>query len=396
MQPEHISLPGAAGHAARARSTDFPIRMLLSALSLLVIGVSAASLRPFLRLWNGDTPDEPSRYQAMAVGCIGSNAHDFLRVALNAAGHLAAGAPEDSGYHAILQVDGVMRDLGVLKGYEASRAYALNASDVVAGCSYKSTGYSYSLRPMRACLWRDGHIEGLPMLPGYKCSIARAINASGQAVGSCYTPHDEIYNAASHAALWENHAVRDLGVLPGFVQSSALAVNDAGEVVGTLTTADHHTHGFLWRNGQMQDLGTLPGCATSMATSINAQGAIIGVSGNAPMHMVLWQNGHIRDLGSVPGAPVVFPLKINSTGEVLLNAGTGSIRVGDYPRPYVWDAGHGYTRLSVLLGTHSGYFLWRALDLNDHGQIAAGGRFRGSDMQVYLLTPLASGTEGGR
>jgi probable HAF family extracellular repeat protein len=384
-----ISALRRSGQFSLQGNPDRAQRFLVSVTAVLVMGISLWSLRAYVHPWYRPGGDEQAACRVQAMGYLGANAHDFTRLALNTQGHMAAGAPVRAGYHTVLDIGGRLTDMGVLPGFPSSRAYSLNARDEIAGCSFRSAGYSYSLRPTRACIWRQGKVEALPMLPGYSCSIARGINVRGQAVGSCYVPHDEMFNAASHAALWEQGRVCDLGVLPGFIQSSALAINDQGQVVGLLQRANHETHGFLWQNGQMQDLGALTGCTTSMATSINNQGQIVGVSGKDPMHLVMWENGKIRDLGTVPGAPMLFPIRINAAGTVLLNAGTGSLRTGDYPRPYLWDKMHGLVRLRTLIGVHSGYFLWRGLDLNDRGQIAAGGRYRAGEMQVYLLTPLA-------
>lgn len=360
---------------------------IVNLVAIVVICTSLWSLRGYRVGLGIRATGIPSSYVIRSMGTLGCGSHDFTHLALNERGQLAGGSFLGNGYYAALDTDGRIVDLGVLPGFQSSRAYAINDKGQVAGSCYRTDAISYSLRPMRACLWQHGAIQSLPVLQGFKCSIARALNDLGQVVGSCYTPLNEQFEASCHAVLWKGSETLDLGVPPGFVQSSALAINNHGLVVGTLLTRDHQTRAFAWQDGKMVELPHLPGCDMCAASGVNDSDQIVGVSGTNPMHLVVWNNGSIRDLGVIPGSPVLDPVRINSDGEILLNAGTGSLRVGDYPRPYIWAARTGFVQLSALIGSRSGYNLWKALDLNNHGQIAAGGRYRGGMMQVYLLSP---------
>ena len=327
-------------------------------------------------------------YAIEDIGLIGAGAHQFNYAALNDNGEAAGGAGTVGEYHAALDDHGHITDLGVLAHYDAGNVYGINDAGDIAGSCYKHAS-GYSLRPTHACLWTHDHVlHDLGALPGMRFSRARAVNNSREVVGQSYVPGDETAYKQSHAFLWKNGAMIDLGVLTGFDQSSALGINDRGQVVGSLNRAHGATRGFVWDHGKMSELTPLPGDDTSLATSINAHGSIVGISDDSHLshdpHLVLWAGGRIRDLCSIAGARQIDPVKINDTGQIVLNASAGWGR--EYT--YLYNPGKGLTRLRELVGTGSGFDLYKVMGLNNKGQILAGGRFRGGPMKTFILTPI--------
>ena len=132
-----------------------------------------------------------------------------------------------------------MHDLGVLPGYTAGAAEAVNDRGQIAGSCEREekNGFSYD----RATLWADGKIVALPTLPGSRTSEALGINAPGQSVGYCSpvleTPSfGPDTRSGFRATLWQNGQVYDLNscvpVSSGWTLERACAINTQGWIVG--------------------------------------------------------------------------------------------------------------------------------------------------------------------
>jgi probable HAF family extracellular repeat protein len=134
--------------------------------------------------------------------------------------------------------------------------------------------------------------------------------------------------------------MRDIGTLGGR-DSRANAINNAGDVVGISTIVDVGMHAFLYRGGAMRDLGTLGG-STSEAHGLNDGGEVVGEARTAlgETHAFLYSGGAMYDL-------------------------------------------------NLLIAADSGWVLITACTINDAGQIAGSGLFRGR-RRAFLWTPLAA------
>jgi probable HAF family extracellular repeat protein len=181
--------------------------------------------------------------------------------------------------------------------------------------------------------------------------------------------------------------MQDLGTLGGDF-SIACDVNAAGEVAGWATTTSGSPHAFVWRGGQMLDLGTLDG-GWSRAHGINDAGDVAGTAsvGRAG-HAFLMRRGVMRDLGTL-GGDGSRACDVNNAGEVVGSAQT----TGGEEHAFRYRDGV-VTDLNRLLPARCGWVLTRAVAMNDAGQIAGYGVFRGQrhaflwTEQTRLTTPV--------
>jgi probable HAF family extracellular repeat protein len=95
--------------------------------------------------------------------------------------------------------NGVMIDLGTLRGGSRSSAVAIDDAGTIAGQSETAGGAFHAVR------WRHGIIEDLGTLPGGDFSVATAIE--GDAVLGESTARDRML----HAVRWQDGRLTDLG-----------------------------------------------------------------------------------------------------------------------------------------------------------------------------------------
>ncbi|MEA2525649.1 MAG: hypothetical protein QOF01_5137 [Thermomicrobiales bacterium] len=324
-------------------------------------------------------------------------------------------------------------DLGEIKGYPSTVAFALNAKGVVVG-----QGYDPSTYLGRATIYRGGKLRAL--IKGEKgVSAAQDINAAGQIVGYVQASND-----LTRATLWVSDEATNLGDLGG--GSLAVAINDAGVVVGwSSSTADNHLHPIVWIDGEMTALELLPKGERGMALNINGDGLVVGFStlgpdeqgASAPQHAVAWEDGKPIDLGVIAG-DYSEALGINAAGQIVGRSTTGADQTefGPGSHAVLWDGdeitdlgaladgeisvaaainarGEIVGRSSVAPGESFGQnhaTLWRdgevldlndlveggsdvvldnAYDINDDGIIVAMGKAGGIE-HAFLLTPVDS------
>jgi probable HAF family extracellular repeat protein len=135
--------------------------------------------------------------------------------------------------------------------------------------------------------------------------------------------------------------MKDLGTLGGDI-GVAVGLTDTGDVVGYADLPSSPAgcvglncvhHGFLWRHGVMTDLGTLGPDPCNHAFMSNAKGQVVGTSEafcNGPgIHPFLWENGGpMVDLNTLipedSGAPLYEASNINERGEII----AGGLPVG--------------------------------------------------------------------
>ena len=367
---------------------------------------------------------------------IGTDACGLEVLAFNEADQAAGDmcAPPSS-YHAFLwKHDGTpVVDLGPPEVNSTSQGTAINASGLVTGYAFDSTGGFTFLSsgdgtPMRRIYDTFGgnqiasvDINNLGQLTGYATtdtdafvahpfiwknngsppldlgtfggnnSFGSSINAFGQVAGSSDLPG----SATHHAFIWNNDgtAIHDLGTLGG-PSSQALFINSAGQVAGTsnLPGRPREDHAFFWRNDgtPMQDLGTLGG-PYSTPVGLNDAGQVAGTSytgpGNTKRAFVWLNNGtRMKDLGSL-GSGGSNANGLNSSGQV---TGRSSLANGT-PRAFLWrNDGTKMLNLNTLVDPRDPLKPYVTLItgnlINDHGDIIAVGQdARTGSSNYYLL-----------
>jgi probable HAF family extracellular repeat protein len=314
-------------------------------------------------------------------------------------------------------------DLGTFGGHW-SLGLTLNDKGEVVGLASNAVPDPLSLflggTQTRAFLWRDGVLQDLGTLGGGDAE-ALSVNHRGQVAGISYTnstPNGTTGIPTVHPFLWERGRMIDLGTLGGTYAGSgscsfgaifcnslflegSLLVNNRGQVMGTSSLAGDQTyHPFLWENGNMKDLGTLGG-DTGVAVWLTETGDVVGyadlpssTAGCAGLscihHGFLWKHGVMTDLGTLGADPCNHAFMSNAKGQVV---GTSEAFCdGPGIHPFLWENGGPMVDLNMLIPEDSSALLYEASNINERGEIVAGGLPTGcSDSfscgHVYLLIP---------
>jgi len=281
---------------------------------------------------------------------------------------------------AFLWQNGHLRNLGVLPGDTDSSVIAMNDRGQIVGASwvYSESGPGHP-DPGHAFLWEHGQMRDLGVLRRSDASKAVDINQSGEIAGS------STYESSSpdRAVAWEQGAIRNLGALRLGDTSDSVAINDAGQIVG-----DSGSRTFLWQDGKMRDLGSPPGYGEPSVDDINDSGQVVGVAssrrGDNPF---IWEQGAFT---VIPLGDIWEPLAVNDHGQVVLNEGAdawafwqdgkvlhrgsgdalalnerGQVAFESYgEQPRVWGSGR-IEKLPLLPGDDAG----AAVALNERDQV---------------------------
>jgi probable HAF family extracellular repeat protein len=300
----------------------------------------------------------------------------------------ALGAPGEA-FIAFSRTD--KRTLGTPVRAQNFLANGINDTDDLAGYA-DVTGFDDTVS-VHAIVQEQGVFRDLGTLPGHSASVANGLNNAGDVVGASFGPN------GMRAVLWDKKTgVRDLGTLAGTTESQAFAINNSGDIVGSSGKAGS-ARAFLWtKQAGMQDLGVLPGDVQSMAYGLNNRGDVVGFSqGPTGTHAFLWskQDG-MRNLGALGGGNRSVAQDISQNGIVV--GISKSIVAGSHQsaRAFVWSAATGIRDLNDLIPSSAGVLVMAATGINTRGQILALGRsvnnvdlpkHEGWD-RAFLLTPV--------
>lgn len=233
--------------------------------------------------------------------------------------------------------------------------------------------------------------------PGVESSFATDINDAGQIVGHLF----------GEAAVWQpTGEILRLGHLGGFY-SEAMAINDAGAVVGIsgLDPRGFQQHAFVWRDNLIRDLEVHQTIATgyqefASATDINITGTVVG---GAVAYYEYTSHLEAPSYGFVSTASDGLKLLLQTHLFAIndRNQAVGERFVAD-PQygPDIWGAvlfENGQTHDLNDLAIASDFYLARAVDINEQGQILVQGwrKSTSPDRSVLhgiLLTPVPEPT----
>jgi probable HAF family extracellular repeat protein len=296
------------------------------------------------------------------------------------------GFPE---FRAVLWEAGQIIDLGTLGGNESS-AFSVNNRGQVVGMATNTIPdpFSFLGTQLRAFLWRHGAIEDLGTLGTGNNAWALFVNERGQVAGFSDTSPNPgpLGLPPSDPFLWEQGAMLDLGTLGG-TAGSPYGLNNRGQVVGLSNLAGDQTgHPFLWDRGALTDLGTLGG-SFGIANGINDSGEVVGWATNdndQASLAFLWKKGVITGLGTLNGDDCSVAFHINSKGQVV---GNSFPCAGGPAHLFLWQNGF-MTNLNALLPPGSGLTPWGdGAFINNRGEIAGVRVLPDGDLHAVLLIP---------
>jgi probable HAF family extracellular repeat protein len=300
-------------------------------------------------------------------------------------------------FHAFQWQNGILNDLGSLRGLNSSGANWISNRGLSAGFS-ETTAIDplLGIREAHAVVWKNGQITDLGTLEGGYESVAFSVNSRGQVAGVSTNLVPDPFGplgTQNRTFLWQDGVMRDLGTLGGpdaglLGMDGNVEMNERGQVVacsytnstpnpvtGTPTLAP-----FLW-DGKMLDLGSLGG-TSGCAIFLNNQGQVVGYSnlaGDQTFHPFLWERGQLTDLGTL-GGPTGIAFWINEAGEVVGNADLDSPPGCTYPNcafhGFLWKNG-----VTTDIGTVNGLAESNAAAINSKTQIV--GASFASDFSVF-------------
>jgi probable HAF family extracellular repeat protein len=298
---------------------------------------------------------------------------------------------------AVLWQGGKIINLGTLGGNESS-AFSVNNRGQVVGVAVNTIPdpFSFLATQLRAFLWENGAMQDLGTLGGPE-GWALFINERGQVAGfslTNFTPNPTTGFPTQNPFLWEQGTMLDLGTLGGTV-GAPNGLNNRGQVVGASNLAGDVTfHPFLWtKTGGLQDLGTFGG-NFGAANAINEAGDVVGFATNTDDQAVfafLWRNGVLTDLGALNGDDCSVARYINSSRQIV---GASFSCAGGPSNASLWqNGGHGIN-LNTFVPPGSDLTLTDADFINNRGEIAGAGVLPNGDTHAFLLIPCEGDDDG--
>ena len=231
--------------------------------------------------------------------------------------------------------------------------------------------------PDRYFLVDHGRVTEFNRLVRRNDLIPVAMNTRGQFVGLAGGVNED----GGQPFQYSGGRVHYLGTLPGYPYGVAGGISENGRIVGVLNASatgdDDDALAVIFSPDGPVDLG-LP---LSYAQYVNNRGDILGTSVGGPYYGegVLWRDGQIMQLP-------ITPTGMNEAGDVVGFENQG------WPRRAKLYSGGTLMDLSERVPSNSGWELWQALDINDRGEIAGLGLWRG-ELAGFVLTPLRRGSK---
>ena len=306
---------------------------------------------------------------------------------------LIPGFPE---IRAVLWKNGKPIDLGTLGGNESS-AFSVNNGGQVVGVAVNTIPdpFSFFATQIRAFLWQDGAMQDLGTLGGPD-AVAFFVNERGQVAGMSLTNStvNPITGSPTQDPFtFEQGTMLDLGTLGG-TSGSPYGLNNRGQVVGLSNLAgDQTAHPFLWDKGTLSDLGTLGG-SFGIAEGINDAGEVVGGATNKndqAFLAFLWKDGVMTNLGTLNGDDCSLAFHINSKGQIV---GISFPCAGGPARGFLWQNSL-MTDLNAFAPPGSSLTPWGdGAFINDRGEIAGVRVLPDGDLHAFLLGPCGEGTDG--
>lgn len=144
-------------------------------------------------------------------------------------------------------------------------AWDINEQGQILGWSANSQNKDH------ACIWQpDGSVTDLGVLPGYQWSRAENFNNKAQAVGNCGGSYPYT------ATFWDSDGSSYEILQPGWQSLDFRDINDSGIVLGLAIGLDNRSHAFTYnRNTGFSEL-TAPGFVNINPFGINNHGVIVG------------------------------------------------------------------------------------------------------------------------
>jgi probable HAF family extracellular repeat protein len=275
---------------------------------------------------------------AHSLPSLSSRHLDTKAYRINDSGQIVGAASTDEGHsHAVYWDHTGITDIGTLPGGTNSFAADINAAGVVAGSSEAEIGQS-------AFSWtQEGFVDYGNTEPPFRLAVAgfNGLNNNGLLVGTIY-----VLLSPYHAALARegDRGVTDISPPGRLSVGMALAVNDAGTIVGYQNGEAGGPQAAIFHGDTTYDvLGTL-GLEESWAADINESGVIVGrafgiVAGELVHKAFVYEDAQMRDLLTL------------------------------LPEESGWEE------------------LFDAAAINDRGEIAGTGLFRG-ELRAYVATPV--------
>ena len=287
------------------------------------------------------------------------------------------GQPGNAVVHAVVDVNGTLRDLGI-NPHGTSQATGINASGQVTVVARDLAGTSGALLVTGAQVVDVGP-------PGSE-AWAAALNDAGTVTGSANI------GGAGHAFLYANGAAVDIHSIG--ITSSASAINATGQVTGIVSFSTNgvvidHQSAFFYDSGTMHVLGeNETGNSSGMAINDGNQVAawLLRFEWNG-IHAVVFDQRGTTDLGTLGGANSV-PLGINNGGWVV---GASDIAGANGNHAFLHDGTQMYDLNALVVSGLDGAVLTNALDINEKNQVVATACIDVGMCQAFRLDPLPPG-----
>lgn len=245
-----------------------------------------------------------------------------------------------------------IRDLGVLPGFAASRAFGVSADGAtVVGTSKPSAG------PGRAFRWTAaGGMEELGSLRPEWSSRAFGVSADGSRIAGHCGPGDAFNETISsgQAFGWSADGLQAIIPSATITLSAGLAISsDGSTIVGGYGGAETSNTllGFRWTaSGGVESLGLLPGGAFAYALDVSGDGSVMVGAGSQTGSQevaIRWSPATgAQPLGFLPGGNTSTAFGVSSDGATVV----GAAATPSGGRAFRWTQAMGIQNLGVLPG----------------------------------------------